>query len=168
MGLPFYVVFIVMSSIAILAVVVGVTENRQTLSVLLGFYVIAVLIITLLVRTYDLEVHTIINPFSRYVTIVKAFASEGSSARSSQLPTITEILLNILLFVPFGFLAPERFEKMRWFLKILLAGCLFSFSIELAQLILHMGCFDTSDIVHNTLGAICGYGIWRRWISRGD
>ena len=168
MGLPFYVVFIVMACIAVLAVVVGVTENRQTIGVLLGFYIIAVLIITLLVRTYDLEVHTIINPFSRYVAMVKAFASEGSSAKSTQLPTITEILLNILLFVPLGFLVPERFERMRCFWKILLIGCLFSFSIELAQLLLHMGCFDTSDIVHNTLGAIFGYGIWHRWIRKGE
>ncbi|MBO4687403.1 MAG: VanZ family protein [Clostridiales bacterium] len=162
--MPFYVVFIVAACIAILAVVVWVTENRQTLGVLLGFYIIGVLIITLLVRTYDTEIRTICNPFAKYINLARAVSSRGTSGLPSQKDSIREIILNILLFVPLGFLVPVRIEKMRHLWKILLLACLFSLSIEIAQLILHMGWFDTSDIVHNTLGACIGYVIWCKWL----
>ena len=67
MGFPFYVVIVVAICIAELAVVVRVSDNRNTVGLLFAFYIIAVLIITLFVRTYDLEVKTLLNPLTKYV-----------------------------------------------------------------------------------------------------
>ena len=162
MGLPFYVVVIVAICIAALAVVVDVLDNKHTVEVILVFYIIGVLIITLFVRTYDLEVKTILDPFQKYVTLGKGLASYGAKSLSTNRSVITEILLNILLFVPMGFLVPKVQESFRGFWKVVLLGLAFSLFIECSQLILHMGCFDISDLVHNTLGAVIGYAIYRK------
>ena len=159
-GFPFYVVIIVAICIAGLAVIIRVSDNRQTVGVLFASYIIAVLIITLFVRTYDLEVKTLLNPFTKYVNIGKGFANDGWKCFSKNERIITEILLNILLFVPLGFLVPKLQESFRRWWKILLLGLGFSLFIECSQLVLHMGCFDTADLVHNTLGAVVGYVIW--------
>jgi glycopeptide antibiotics resistance protein len=70
-------------------------------------------------------------------------------------------LLNVLLFVPFGFGLPfiSNFS-MR---KIILLGALFSITIELLQfitgLIAHMTfrVADINDVIFNTLGTVVGY-----------
>ena len=160
MGFPFYVVIVVAICIAELAVVVRVSDNRNTVGLLFAFYIIAVLIITLFVRTYDLEVKTLLNPLTKYVNLGKSFANDGLKCFSKNEGIITEILLNILLFVPLGFLVPVLQESFRRWWKILLLGLGFSLLIECAQLVLHMGCFDTADLVHNTLGTGVGYVIW--------
>ena len=77
MGFPFYVVIVVAIVIAGLAVIVRVPDNRHMVGVLFASYIIAVLIITLLVRTYDVEVKTLLNPFTKYVNLGKEFAKDG-------------------------------------------------------------------------------------------
>ena len=166
MGFSFYVVIVVAFVIAGLAVIVGVTDNRRTVGVLFASYIIAVLIITLFVRTYDLEVKTILNPLTKYVNLGKSFANDGWKCFSKNEGIITEILLNILLFVPLGFLVPALQESFCKWWKVLLLGFGFSLFIECSQLVLHMGCFDTADLVHNALGAGVGYVIWSKGIKK--
>ena len=59
-----------------------------------------------------------------------------------------EILLNIILFIPVGLLAP------RWKTVGLAAG--YSLLIELAQLISYRGLFEFDDVIHNALGTAIG------------
>ena len=164
MGFSFYIVYIVAFFIAALAVVVSVTENRHTVGVLLLFYVIAVLIITLFVRTYDMEVKTLLDPFLKYRELGKEFSKIGWKCFLNHKGFASEIFLNILLFVPLGFLVPKLQANFQNAWKILLLGLAFSLFIEVSQLVLHMGCFDVSDLVHNTLGSGIGYAVWRKWM----
>ena len=159
MGFPFYVVIIVAIVIAGFAVIVGATDNRRSVGLLFASYIISVLIITLLVRTYDIEVRTLLNPLTKYVYLGKSFANDGWKCFSKNEGIVTEILLNILLFVPLGFLVPVLQEPFQRWWKMLLLGFGFSLFIECAQLVLHMGCFDTADLIHNTIGAGVGYVI---------
>lgn len=69
-------------------------------------------------------------------------------------------ILNILMFMPLGFLLPFIWQKMRSFPKVLLTGCFFSLIIEMCQL-LNFRCSDVDDILMNTLGAIVGYLLWK-------
>ncbi len=71
------------------------------------------------------------------------------------------IILNILLFVPFGFLLPFLFSKFRVFWKTYLAGLGLTVLIEVGQLVLKRGIFETDDIFNNFLGAMIGYGLYR-------
>ena len=166
MGFPFYVVIIVTIVIAGLAVIVEVTDNRRTVGVLFASYIISVLIITLLVRTYDVEVNTLLNPFAKYEQLGKGFAKDGWKCFSKNERICTEILLNILLFVPMGFLVPRLQESFRRWWKVLLLGLGFSLFIECSQLVLHMGCFDTADLMHNTIGAGVGYVVWHKGMNQ--
>lgn len=69
-------------------------------------------------------------------------------------------ILNIILFVPFGFLCPLIWSNNRSFVKILLSGFSFSLLIEISQL-LNIRCTDIDDLAANTLGAVIGYVIFK-------
>ena len=72
----------------------------------------------------------------------------------------TAYLLNIVLFVPLGFLLPLLWEKQNGLFRILLAGASFSLLIELSQL-LNIRNSDIDDLLLNTLGAIIGFALYR-------
>ena len=63
------------------------------------------------------------------------------------------ILLNILLFVPFGF-SLALLSKRNWL--VVLSGFLFSAVIEVIQLKLGLGLFEYDDMISNTLGTLIG------------
>lgn len=68
--------------------------------------------------------------------------------------------LNILLFVPMGFILSESksFES-RWIVLV----CFFcSLCIELLQMLFHLGMFAVDDIVMNTIGAGIGILLHRK------
>lgn len=71
------------------------------------------------------------------------------------------LILNILMFVPFGFLLPCMFRKCQKPWKTFAAGAGFSLLIETAQLVFRFGIFETDDILNNFVGAVIGYGIYR-------
>lgn len=67
--------------------------------------------------------------------------------------------LNIIMFMPLGFLLPLIWEKYRNPIKVFFTGFGFSLSIELCQL-LNRRNTDIDDLLMNTLGAILGYLVW--------
>ena len=69
-------------------------------------------------------------------------------------------VLNVIMLMPFGFLAPTLFRDKRKLWKTALAGALFSILIEGSQL-LNYRSTDVDDVILNTLGAVIGYGIYR-------
>ena len=66
------------------------------------------------------------------------------------------IIGNIILLVPIGFLLPFLLEKMNWKKAVLLA-VLSGLVIEGLQTILHVGIFDIDDVILNGLGFMIGY-----------
>ncbi|TKI74361.1 VanZ family protein [Bacillus mycoides] len=72
----------------------------------------------------------------------------------------TTYLLNIVLFMPLGFLLPTIWPQFRKMTNTVCAGFLFSLAIELNQL-LNNRITDIDDLFTNTLGAIVGYVIYR-------
>ncbi|OLY94867.1 Glycopeptide antibiotics resistance protein [Cnuella takakiae] len=67
----------------------------------------------------------------------------------------SEILMNVLIFVPLGLYAGILFS--RWsFKKKVLFFFLVSFIVESLQYILAIGSFDATDIITNTTGGILG------------
>ncbi|MFL0492027.1 hypothetical protein CN931_19905 [Bacillus sp. AFS054943] len=72
----------------------------------------------------------------------------------------TTYLLNIVLFMPFGFLLPTIWPHFRKMKNTVCAGFLFSLAIELSQL-LNNRITDIDDLFTNTLGAMVGYVLYR-------
>ena len=63
-----------------------------------------------------------------------------------------EIIANVLLFIPFGFLAGKL-----WGWKAIPFAIFLSFCIEAVQLVFHLGLLEIDDVMHNTAGTIIGY-----------
>ena len=70
------------------------------------------------------------------------------------------LILNIAMFVPFGFLLPMAFGFFRTFWKTYLAGFIVTLGIEMLQLVFRMGVVECDDILNNFLGAMIGYGLY--------
>ena len=74
---------------------------------------------------------------------------------------------NILLGVPFGVLAPVVTPLTRGFLRILLLTAVVMLLVEVAQGALVTGrAFDIDDVILNTTGALLGYLLVGRRMSR--
>lgn len=75
-----------------------------------------------------------------------------------QLFSLAEMYLNIMLFVPMGYMLPYAFKWFRNDLKIrpVLACFIFSFVVENLQLLTQRGLYDVNDIFNNTVGGILG------------
>ena len=74
---------------------------------------------------------------------------------------------NIIMFIPFGLLAPMVFERMRKVRFCVFIGFLCSCGIELSQLITQRGYCQLDDVVTNTVGMLVGWGIWKMLSSVG-
>ncbi|MDB5254910.1 MAG: VanZ family protein [Candidatus Nomurabacteria bacterium] len=73
---------------------------------------------------------------------------------------------NIILLLPIGFLVPLVFRNMTW-KKSLVLAVVTGFAIEAMQVVLHVGIFDIDDVILNALGVMIGYWafvIISRWI----
>ncbi len=71
------------------------------------------------------------------------------------------ILGNILLLVPLGYLMPFAFPGLSW-KKMLLAAMLICVAIEGSQVLLKVGIWDVDDILLNFMGFLIGYDAGRR------
>lgn len=81
---------------------------------------------------------------------------------------VRTMVMNIVLFLPFGLTSPYVFWKLkdnfrRRFLCILL-GCLLSIGVELLQYCFALGQAEMDDVICNTLG--CGLGVFADWLGR--
>lgn len=66
-----------------------------------------------------------------------------------------DIRLNILLFLPLGFLLGTVTDNWR----IVLLGFILSVFIEFLQYIFAMGWCQADDVLNNTIGTVVGFGI---------
>lgn len=70
-------------------------------------------------------------------------------------------ILNIIFFMPFGFLLPTLWTKYRKLLPTLCYGLAFSSIIELAQLFTNGRGTDVNDLIMNTLGTVLGWIVFK-------
>lgn len=74
-------------------------------------------------------------------------------------------LLNILLFVPFGFFLPVLWGRFRSLLPGVLFGCGLSLTIELLQLLTYRAT-DVNDLITNACGTAIGFLLARPIAAR--
>lgn len=76
---------------------------------------------------------------------------------SYKLNSFENLLGNIVVFIPYGFLFPYVIKRGRNFLVMLFNAFLFVTGIEIFQLFSAFGAFDVDDILLNCFGAVIGY-----------
>ncbi len=75
---------------------------------------------------------------------------------------LLNILGNIILFTPFGYLLPRVKEQMRSYLKfIFFSICLIVF-VEVMQYNMYVGSLDIDDLILNLIGVHIGYFVYLR------
>ncbi len=68
---------------------------------------------------------------------------------------------NVVMFIPAGWLLPRIFPRFRRFWKFLLCCAVSILLIEVFQLFTLLGSFDVDDIILNLIGMILGYLAWQ-------
>ena len=74
---------------------------------------------------------------------------------------ILNLVGNLMVLFPVGFLIPLLRMGKTGVLRILVWSFLLSLGIELLQLVSRVGVFDVDDLFLNTLGSILGYYVYR-------
>ncbi len=97
--------------------------------------------------------------FILFVTILNRTAGESAAEFvpfwSYHVPELrAEIILNYILFIPFGFLLAMCADRHLW--MIVPAGFILSASVEVAQLVFRIGLFEFDDMIGNTAGTLLG------------
>ncbi len=95
-------------------------------------------------------------PGSRKQIDLELFGTWGQTAMAH-----AYFVENIIMFIPFGILAPMVFKRMRNMRFCVLIGFLCSCGIEISQLITQRGYCQIDDVVTNTVGMLVGWRIWR-------
>ena len=149
-GIPFLLTFIVYAHMQKTRGV-GLKTGTTILVVMLALYVTAAFCVTGAGTLYDAL---------RYRLAL-------SPEQINLLPFYKEIdpvgyLLNIVLFLPLGILAPLLRGKRRPLLFTAGTGAGLSLLIELSQLLNHRST-DIDDLILNTMGAILGFALYRVW-----
>ena len=151
-GVPLYVI------LALLVIVIGIVIGlyltrknqssfiRNSLLTTLGGYLFFVLCTTLFFRESSDTMRYYLIPFWSYDVL--------------NYKVIAQHILNVLMFVPIGFLLGAIMNGRRW-LQVIENGCLLSVMIEILQLLTRRGVCNIDDVIHNTIGCAIGYGTFR-------
>jgi glycopeptide antibiotics resistance protein len=71
---------------------------------------------------------------------------------------VTSLLLNALVFVPYGLLIAYIGKRALYFFGAGLVAC---FAIEFLQTVFHAGVFDITTIIADLIGMVAGYYVFR-------
>lgn len=74
---------------------------------------------------------------------------------------LVENIMNVIVFIPIGMILGSLLRVKGSWLIALLIGCSVSVTIEAMQYFLHRGFAETDDVMHNTVGCVIGYGIYK-------
>ena len=112
--------------------------------------VLGILYITVLKREKGVECQVLLAPFHSWKLY---FSGEQQEAFRYN-------LMNMILFLPYGFLGfallPKEWGTGRKLALLVLTGCLYSVLVEVLQYRLQCGEAETDDVIHNTVGAFAG------------
>ena len=121
---------------------------KYTNYIILAAYLAANMYLTILSRPTRIYHHMELTPFWSYVGALKR-----AELRE-------EILLNIILYIPFGYLVHYAFPKLKWW-TVVCMGFLLSAFTETVQLFFKLGLCEVDDLISNTLGTLVGVGLYK-------
>lgn len=131
-------------------------KNRFSMNkrnvILFLIYFGVVLYLTIFMRIGSVYTSVLTTPFDDLITAIEYRDPE----------MVQHMVLNVLLFVPFGYLIPAMNpEKLKKCSFAFLGGIVCSTVIEGVQMIFSLGQSDIDDIIANSIGAVIGYLIVR-------
>lgn len=130
-------------------------EERMTWWKVFGIIVLAVLIsaisiVTLTGRNPKADARWMWKPFWSYVAVVE----------EKNVALLTQIIWNILIFVPIGLFLPVCFQTFKRYRYIFLTVFVMTGTIEVIQGLKKIGLFEVDDMMNNLLGTAIGVGLY--------
>lgn len=126
------------------------------------------LILWIVFLTYMIVVlgATIGNRVSVYEIVnLHLFSSYKDLYNNFSIGEFRNLILNILMFIPIGFIMPLIFKKCECWYTTYFVSFSISLFIEILQFISKRGILEFDDMINNTLGCGIGYGIVMIFIS---
>ena len=96
-------------------------------------------------------------PFRTIIGYVKELFNQNMNL---SIP-VTNLLGNLLLFLPMGVYLPVMFKKMDAGKKFFLVMLLIILLVEIIQIVTKSGAFDIDDLILNLSGAMLGFAIYK-------
>lgn len=145
-GIPMWIYVVVLCTIIGGCILSRSKDKRKKLFawLFLVVYVVLILCSTVIFRKTQTVSHYGFKPFWHY----EAF-------RQGRLQLLPELIMNILAFIPIGFVFCLTFRRIRWW-QAAMCGMGLSIGIELLQWVFKRGCTDIDDVIHNTFGCVIG------------
>lgn len=128
--------------IVIVVICITLLVPKKYIRILLGMSILSILYLTLFNRA-----QSNLEPKFELFWSYKQFFTDKTLQK--------EILLNILLFLPLGYLLSFITKNKRY----VLLAILFSVCIEIVQLVFGLGVFEYDDMISNGIGSVLGYAI---------
>ena len=127
------------------------STNRRAQLLFLGYFCL-VAYLTIFMRIGSVDTSIVTTPFD---DLRDAFVRRDPSM-------MQHFLLNVALFIPFGYLVPATNPRyLRKWSFAMMGGLVASTVIETCQMFFQLGQSDVDDIIANTLGAVIGYVLVR-------
>lgn len=152
-GIPLYLL-LSLGIVLVIGIIVsflsygGKKAGRLSAGILLLEYLVLILSSAVLFREAGIDRDYDSAPFAGY-----AHLFDRDKA------VVVEIIINMLAFMPIGFLMGCAVKNMKWWkVAVFALGC--SLLIELLQFVFSKGVTELDDVFHNTIGALIGYGIY--------
>ena len=122
---------------------------RQTGKLLLLENLVLLYCTTVIFRSTNINQGHNFRPFWSYIAI-----SNGKE------DLIAENIMNIIVFIPFGIFVGLAFQRIKWW-HVLILILLVSLSVEFMQYFFNRGFSEFDDVLHNTLGGLIGYCVYK-------
>ena len=126
-------------------------KSQLTAAIILSAYVVVLLYLTIFGRYSHPEYTYQIHIYKSYKHLLEQFDWQS----------IRQIIINIAMMFPFGFLLPVLMKNKHKFLMTLLLALLLIFFIEIMQMVMQCGTFEVDDVVNNLLGTAIGLLLYR-------
>lgn len=164
-----------MEIVAVLSAVAAglliIKEKPRLTGLITIAYLAALIYVTFLMRLHMSQKEGLFEPFLTVIKMARGaenliqHLTSGTRFNGEILDVLREILINISIFIPFGYLLPSITDKINTRKKVVLIASCCSVLIEVVQQISKLGMMDLSDILNNTLGALIGYGLYKRILN---
>lgn len=147
----------ILELISIIIGVVKMKNSKKMGQVLFIGYVI--ILIWILLFKFSMSLNDLVLQFNNQSRNINLIPFKDSVILNQRID-LSEIINNIIIFIPFGGLL-GIIDKKSSSLKKIIIILLFSLVIEFSQFIFGLGATDITDIITNTLGGIAGLLIYQ-------
>ena len=106
----------------------------------------------------QLEEHMILTPFQ---TIRSFLCSLQHGSLTQKRLAIVNLVGNVIMFIPFGYLLPSVFPAFRRYFRFFLLCLGLICLVEILQFVTLLGVMDVDDVILNMAGFSLGYGAYK-------